>query len=43
MNSKFTNTKNLEKEEKTAGGKMSKVKLIENSREKFYKNLKTVY
>lgn len=46
MDSKFTNTKNLEKEGKAAGGKakpMSKVNLIQNSRDKLYQNLKTVY
>ena len=46
MDSKYVNTKNLEKDGKTAGGKgkaMSRVNLIQNSRDKFYENLKTVY
>lgn len=38
MDSKFVNTKNLEKQ-----AKISKANLIKNSRDKFYENLKTVY
>lgn len=46
MDSKYTNTKNLEKEGKAAGGKakpVSRVDLIQSKRDKLRDNLKTVY